>query len=71
MAARENLTLAKIKAKYYYNKKINPRNFNKRDYVYLLKQPQKGKLDNQYLGLHLIINKIGNHNIKLAIGKKH
>jgi len=37
MAARENLTLAKIKAKYYYNKKINPCNFNKRDYVYLLK----------------------------------
>jgi len=51
-------------------KKINPCNFNKRDYMYLLKQSQKGKLDNQYLGSYLIINKIGNHNVKLATGKK-
>jgi hypothetical protein len=42
----ENVTLAKIKAKHYY-KKINPYNFNKGDYVYLLKELQKGQLDNQ------------------------
>jgi len=43
---QENLTQAKIKSKYYYDKKINPYTFNKGD-IYLLKQPQGGKLDDQ------------------------
>jgi len=69
-AARDNLTMAKVKSKYYYAKKINPCIFNKDNYVYLLKQPQKGKLDNQYVGPFAILDKIGNHNVKLSIGKK-
>jgi len=71
-AVRENLTLSKIKTKtkHYYDKKINSCNFNKEDYMYLLKQLQKEKLDNQYLGSYLIIDKIDNHNVKLATGKK-
>jgi len=64
---RDNLTIAKTKLKYYYDKKINPCMFNKGDYVYLLKQPQKGKLDNQYIRPFVILDKIGNHNVKLAI----
>jgi len=38
-AARDNLTKAKTKSKYYYDKKINLCTFNEGDYVYLLKQP--------------------------------
>jgi len=68
--ARDNLTMAKTKSKYYYDKKINPYIFNESDYIYLLKQSQKGKLDNQYIGPFVILDKIGNHNVKLAIGRK-
>jgi hypothetical protein len=70
MAARKNLTLAKIKAKHYYDKKINSYNFSKGNYMYLLKELQEGKLDNQYLRSYLISDKIRNYNVKLAIGKK-
>jgi len=67
---RENLILVKTKSKYYYDKKINPSIFNKGDCIYLLKQRQKGKLDDQYLGSYLIIDNIGNYNVKVTIGKK-
>jgi hypothetical protein len=38
--------------------------------VYLLKQLQKEKLDDQYPEPYLIIDKIDNHNVKPVIGKK-
>jgi len=68
MAAQDNLTMAK--SKYYYDKKINPYTFNKGDYAYLLKQLQKGKLDNQYVGPFVTFVKIDNHNVRLTVGKK-
>jgi len=62
--------MAKTKSKYYYDKKMKPCIFNTDDYVYLLKQPQKVKLDNQYVGPFVILDKTDNHIVKLAIEKK-
>ena len=46
--ARENLCRAKQKLKFYYDKKCNPQTFQRGDQVYLLKEPVKGKLVDQY-----------------------
>jgi len=46
---------------------VNPQVFKKDDYVYLLKQPTKGKLDKQYTGPYKIIETLENNNIKIAI----
>jgi len=45
--ACKNLEHAKIRSE-YYDRKVNPQAFNKHDYVYLLKEPLKGKFDEQY-----------------------
>jgi len=34
----------------YYDRKVNPQVFNKDDYIYLLKEPLRGKFDEQYKG---------------------
>jgi len=65
----KNLEHAKIRSK-YYDRKANPQAFNKHDYVYLLKEPLKGKFDEQckrpYKILE-ILEILGNNNVKLAI----
>jgi len=48
----------------------NPQVFNKDDYVYLLKEPLRGKFDEQYKGPDEILEILGNNNIKLAISDK-
>jgi len=53
-AARENLNRAKLDLN-EYERKANPQVFKKDDYVYLLKQPTKGKLDKQYTEPYKII----------------
>jgi len=42
--ARENLIASKIRSKRYYDRRINPQNFQVGSHVFLLKEPQKGKL---------------------------
>lgn len=64
--ARRNLTGAKQKSKTYYDRKVNPKTFESGDLVYLLKEPQKGKLDRQYTGPHRIIQILPNHNAEIA-----
>jgi len=41
----ENLEHAKIRSKQYCDRKANPLVFNKDDYIYLLKEPLRGKFD--------------------------
>jgi len=52
--ARENFNRAKIRSKQYYDRKANPQVFKKDDYVYLLKQLTKDKLDKQHTGPYKI-----------------
>lgn len=37
--------------------------------MYILKEPRKGKLGDQYYGPFPIIEKLNNHNVKLAISR--
>jgi len=69
-SACENLEHAKIRSKRYYDRKGNPQISNKDDYVYLkcmLKEPLRGKLDEQYKGFYKILEILVNNNVKLAI----
>ncbi|XP_043604719.1 uncharacterized protein LOC122577454 [Bombus pyrosoma] len=60
--ARENLMKSKLKSKEYYDRRINPQNFKTGDLVYLLKEPNKGKLSDQYSGPHKVLGILQNQN---------
>jgi len=64
--ARECLIASKIKSKYYYDRKINPQEFQINDQIYLLCEPKKGKFGDQYSGPHTIIDILPNGNINIA-----
>jgi len=64
--ARENIIASKIKSKRYYERSIlNILN----DQVFLLCEPKKGKLSNQYSGSHTILDILSN-GIKLIVKEK-
>lgn len=65
--AKLNLEQAKIKTKHYYDRKTRAKEFHCGDYVYLLKEPRKGKFDAQYSGPYRVIENLGNHNFKIKI----
>lgn len=67
--ARTNLRSAKLRSKRYYDKKTRPREFKEGDFVYLLREPVKTKLDGQYSGPYRIIQVLPNHNVKLEISR--
>jgi len=69
-SARKNLEHAKLRFKQYYDRKINSQVFNKDNYVYLLKEPSKGKFDEEYKGPYKILEILGDSNVKLAISGK-
>jgi len=49
---RKNLEHAKLRSKQYYERKVNPKIFNKDNYVYLLQETLKGKFnDKSYKGI--------------------
>lgn len=68
--ARKNIIASKIKSKRYYDRKINPQYFQIDDKVFLLCEPKKGKLGNQYSGPYTITDILPNGNIKLFIKRK-
>jgi len=45
----------------------NPRTFERGE-IYLLKEPVKEKLTDQYTGSHEILEILGNNNVKIAVG---
>lgn len=62
--ARENLIISKEKSKRYYDRFINPVNFQKGDLVWLIKEPKPGKLEkNQNLGPFEILDVTENSNV--------
>lgn len=68
--ARECLIASKIKSKYYYDKKINPQIFQINDQVFLLNEPKRGKLGDQYSGPHIVTDILPNGNIKIFVKGK-
>ena len=63
--AKQNLIRSKEKSKKYYDKKLNIQNFKIGDKVYLLKEPSKGKLSDQYSGPYTILEKLPMNNVKI------
>ncbi|KAL6419359.1 hypothetical protein ACFW04_011440 [Cataglyphis niger] len=62
--AHKNLIAAKERSKYYYDRKINPQNFRVGSYVFLLKEPARGKFSDQYTGPHEVIEILPQYNKK-------
>uniref|UniRef100_A0ABD2W970 RNA-directed DNA polymerase n=1 Tax=Trichogramma kaykai TaxID=54128 RepID=A0ABD2W970_9HYME len=70
--AREKLIDAKLKNKFYYDKKTNAESFKPGDYVYLLKGGKQHKLGDQYTGPYLVLEvNNDNNNVKIEIKNKH
>jgi len=69
-SARKNLEHAKIRCNRYYDRKANSQVFNKDNYVYLLKEPLRGKFNEQYKRIYRISEILGNNNVKLDISDK-
>lgn len=68
--ARECLIGSKIKSKQYYDRKLNPQEFQINDQVFLLCETKRGKLEDQYSGPHLITDILPDGNIKLLFKGK-
>lgn len=68
--ARANLIHAKEVSKHYYDKRINPHQFEQGQWVFLLKEPRKGKFADQYTGPHRITKVISPTNVELLIKDK-
>lgn len=68
--AREHLIAAKTRSKLYHDRKLCTRRFKAGDSVYLLKEPTRGKLGDQYLGPYKILEMLRNYNVKLAISTR-
>lgn len=69
--AREKLIESKIRSKYYYDKKINPKEFRIGDTVWLLKGGKQYKLGDQYEGPYTVIDVFNNmRNIKIKMKNK-
>jgi len=66
--AHKNLIRAKERSKRYYDKRAKPQSFQQGEQVYLLKEPIKGKLSDQYTGPHVILEILPNHNVRIAVG---
>ena len=64
--ARQHLIKSKEKSKFYYDKRIHVRQFKEGDYVFLLKEPVKGKFADQYSGPYKIIDILPNNNVRIS-----
>ncbi|KMQ85664.1 retrovirus-like pol polyprotein [Lasius niger] len=63
--ARGNLIRSKEKSKRYYDKKVNEKRIKIGDRVYLIKEPSRGKMDDQYTGPHRVLEILPKNNIKI------
>ena len=68
--ARQNLIASKKRSKQYYDKRARPYKFKINDEVYLIKEPNKGKLGDQYIGPFKIIEILSNNNVRIRISYK-
>ena len=63
--AHENFTQDKAKSKEYNNRKINPQNFKVGDTEYMIKEPRKEKLSEQYTGPYKVLEILPNQNVRI------
>lgn len=63
--ARKHLLNSKERSKRYYDKRIHPYQFDPGDNVFLLKEPRKGKFDDQYTGPYKVLEVLSHNNVKI------
>lgn len=68
--AKEHLVKAKIRSKELYDRRVRPQTFAVGDSVYLLKEPRKNKLDDQYTGPYILDEILDNNNVKIVMSRK-
>jgi hypothetical protein len=68
--ARQNLVRAKEKSKHYYDKKIRPCKYKIGDKTYIIKEPKKGKLSDQYKGPYKITKILPNNNVIIKLSER-
>lgn len=67
--ANENLVQSKKKSKAYYHRKINPKNFELGDFVFLKAGPKPNKFGDQYSETYKIIAILGKNKVKIETKK--
>ena len=68
--ARKHLIASKERSKRYYDRHIHPYQFNPGDNVFLLKEPRKGKFDDQYTGPYKILDILPHNNARILFRNK-
>lgn len=68
--ARQNLIKSKEICKHYYDRRLNPRQFEVGIQVFLLKEPRKGKFSDQYIGPYRITEILPLNNVKIFVGTR-
>jgi len=63
--AKKHLVRSKERSKRYYDRKLNTLDFQPGDYVFLLKEPKKGKFSDQYTGPYKILNVLPLNNLRI------
>ena len=66
--ANARLLKTKERSKRHYNQKLNAKDLKVGEGVYLLKEPQVRKFDEQYASRYKIIELIGDRNAKIDLG---
>jgi hypothetical protein len=61
---------AKEKSKVYYDRRIRPCKYKIGDKVYIIKEPKKGKLSDQYKGSYEITKILPNNNVIIKLSKR-
>lgn len=64
---RENLILAKEKAKEHHDRRVNMINFKVGESVFLLKGPKPGKLGDHYVGPYEVLELLDKGNVRIRI----
>jgi len=68
--ARDNLIKAKQRSKRYYDKKARPQEYETGDEVYMIKEPNRGKLSDQYSSPYRIKRTLENNNVVLKMDRR-
>lgn len=68
--ARTKLIESKYRNKRYYDRKMNPVDIAVGTQVYLIKEPKRGKLDNQYTGPYEVLEILGKNNVRLSFNNR-
>jgi len=63
--AKKHLILSKERSKRYYDRRLNIHKFEPGDFVFLLKEPQKGKFSDQYTGPYKILDILPLNNVRI------